>query len=50
MTSPLERLAGPGQPLTAEPPGAKELAGLKRSGSAYPRDAGNPADSLDSLC
>ena len=48
MTSPLERLAGPGQPLTAEPPAAKEFAGLKRSGSAYLRDAGNSANSLDS--
>jgi len=47
MTSPLERLAGPGQPLTAEPPGAKEFTGLKRSGSAYLRDAGNATNSLE---
>jgi len=47
MTSPLERLAGPGQPLTAEPPDAKEFAGLKRSGLARLRDAGNSANSLE---
>ena len=46
MTSPLERLAGPGQPLTAEPPDAKEFAGLKRSGLARLRDASNSANSL----
>jgi hypothetical protein len=34
MTSPLERLAGPGQPLAAEPPDAKEFESLKRSGLA----------------
>jgi hypothetical protein len=47
MTSPLERLAGQGQPLAAEPPDAKELAGLKRSGLACLRDAGNSANSLE---
>jgi hypothetical protein len=47
MTSPLERLAGPGQPLAAEPPDAKELAGLKRSGLARLRDAANSSNSLD---
>jgi hypothetical protein len=47
MTSPLERLAGPGQPLTAEPPDAKEFAGLKRSGLARLRDAANSANSLE---
>jgi len=30
--SPLERLAGPGNVLTKEPPDAKEFAGLVRSG------------------
>lgn len=36
MTSPLENLTGPGKPLKAEPPDAKEYeyAGLKRSGLA----------------
>jgi len=48
MTSPLERLAGPGQPLAAEPPDAKEFAGLKRSGLARLRDAANSANSLES--
>lgn len=47
MTSPLERLAGPGQPLAAEPPDAKELAGLKRSGLARLRDAANSSNSLE---
>jgi len=32
MTSPLERLAGPGKALAAEPPDAKEFASLKKSG------------------
>ena len=35
MTSPLERLAGPGKALVAEAPDGKEFAGLKRS--ARPR-------------
>ena len=48
MTSPLERLAGPGQPLAAESPAAKEFAGLKRSGLACLRDAGSSANSLES--
>ncbi len=39
MTSPLERLAGPGQPLTAEPPDAAEFEGLKRSGLSRLHDA-----------
>jgi len=48
MTSPLERLAGPGKALVAEPPDRKEFAGLRRS--AFPRlaDAGNAANSLES--
>ena len=33
MTSPLERLAGPGKSLTVEPPDAKEFARLKHSGA-----------------
>jgi hypothetical protein len=47
MTSPLERLAGPGKPLRAEPPDARELAGLKRSGVVRLRDAGNGSNSLE---
>ena len=39
MTSPLENLCGPGKPLKAEPPDAKEFAGLLRSGAARLRDA-----------
>lgn len=43
----LERLAGPGKSLAAEPPDAKEIAGLRRTGlclkivgaSGFPRDA-----------
>ena len=47
MTSPLERLAGPGKALAAEPPDAKEFAGLKRSGLARLNDACNTAISLE---
>jgi hypothetical protein len=47
MTSPLERLAGPGKSLAAEPPDAKEFAGLKRSGMARLKDAGNASNSLE---
>jgi hypothetical protein len=39
MTSPLERLAGTGKPLAAEPPDTKEFEGLKRSGLARLKDA-----------
>lgn len=48
MTSPLDRLTGPGKALAAEPPDRNEFAGLKRS--AYPRlqDAGNTANSVES--
>jgi hypothetical protein len=48
MTSPLERLAGPGKALVAEPPNRKEFAGLKRSALARLKDAGNTANSLES--
>jgi hypothetical protein len=44
VTSPLERLAGPGKSLTAEPPDAKEFARLKHSGI---KDAGNTTNSLE---
>jgi hypothetical protein len=47
MISRLERLAGPGQPLIAEPPDAAEFEGLKRSGLSRLRDAETPAISLD---
>jgi len=47
MTSPLERLVGPGKPLAAEPPDVKEFAGLKRSGLARLTDAGNTSNSLE---
>jgi hypothetical protein len=47
MSSPLERLAGPGKPLSAEPPDAREFAGLKRSGSIRLRDATNDSNSLE---
>ena len=48
MTSPLETLAGPGKPLRAEPPDAKEFAGLLRSGQSRLKDAGNKSLSLES--
>lgn len=47
MTSPFENLAGPGKPLKAEPPDAKEFAGLKRSGQARLKDALNAELSLE---
>jgi len=48
MASPLENLSGPGRGLAAEPPDAKEFAGLKRSGLVRLKDAENPANSLES--
>ena len=48
MSSPLERLAGPGKALAAEPPDAKEFAGLVRSGRVRLKDAGKPSNSLES--
>ena len=39
MTSPFEHLTGPGKPLRAEPPDAKEFAGLQRMGLARLNDA-----------
>ena len=39
MTSAFEKLCGPGKPLKAEPPDAKEFAGLRRSGKARLKDA-----------
>ena len=48
MTSPLERLAGPGKPLIAEPPDRKEFVGLKRSALPRLEDAANAANALES--
>jgi len=48
MGSPLENLSGPGKALAAEPPDAKEFAGLHRSGLVRLKDAQNPANSLES--
>ena len=47
-SSPLERLAAPGNVLAKEPLDAKEFAGLVRSGLARLKDAENEANSLDS--
>lgn len=47
MPSPLENLAGPGKPLTAEPSDARELAGLMRAGLARLNDAQIAANSLE---
>ena len=48
MTSAFENLCGPGKPLKAEAPDAKEFAGLKRSGLARLKDAGIDTLSLES--
>ncbi|PIV33682.1 MAG: hypothetical protein COS34_06415 [Lysobacterales bacterium CG02_land_8_20_14_3_00_62_12] len=48
MTSPLENLSGPNMPLTAEPPDAKEFAGLLRSGKARLQDAAVAGLALES--
>jgi hypothetical protein len=48
MSSPLENLCGPNRPLTAEPPDAKEFAGLKSSGTVRLRDARTAGLSLES--
>jgi hypothetical protein len=48
MPSPFENLTGPGKPLKAEPPDAKEYAGLKRAGLARLLDASNAALALES--
>ena len=44
--SPLDRLAGPGNVLSKEPPDANEFAGLVRSGLARLRDAEKTSNSL----
>jgi len=38
---PLENLCGPGKPLSHEPPGVNEYAGLLKSGMARLADASN---------
>jgi len=48
VTSPLERLSGPGKSLRQEPPDAKEYAGLKHSGLRRLADAENPRNSVES--
>jgi len=47
MNSALERLAGPGKSLTAEPPDAEEFARLKHSGVTRLKDAENRSNSLE---
>lgn len=48
MTSAFENLAGPGKPLRAELPDAKEFAGLQRSAMARLNDAQNATLSVES--
>lgn len=48
MTSAFENLCGAGKPLKAEPPDAREFAGLLRSGAARLKDAGEKKLSLES--
>ncbi|WP_307658970.1 hypothetical protein [Variovorax paradoxus] len=48
MPSPLENLCGPTKPLSAEPPDAREFAGLMRSGLARLEDAQVARLSLES--
>ena len=48
MTSPLENLSGPGQPLRKEAPNAKEFANLRQSGLKRLVDAENKANSPES--
>lgn len=46
MPSPFENLCGPGKPLRAEPPDAREFGGLLRSGLERLADAGVTSLSL----
>lgn len=48
MSQPLENLSGPGKPLKAETPDAKEIAGLLRTGIARLADARNHTLALES--
>jgi hypothetical protein len=47
MTSAFENLTGPNKPLRAEPPDAKEFAGLQRSALARLKDAQNKTLSVE---
>lgn len=47
MTSPLDNLCGPGQPLSAEPPNDKEIRGLVDSGLARLADSEQTVLSLE---
>ena len=47
MTSLFENMAGSGKALAKEPPDARELQGLVRSGLARLKDAANPANSIE---
>ena len=47
MSSPLDKLCGPGKSLRAEPPDAQEFAGLNRSGRKRFADAQNKSNSLE---
>jgi hypothetical protein len=47
MTSAFENLTGPGKALRAEPPDAKEFAGLQRSALARLKDARNETLSVE---
>lgn len=47
MTSAFENLTGPGKPLRAEPPDAKEFSGLQRSALARLKDARNKELSVE---
>ena len=48
MPSELDRLAGAGKPLSVEPPDAKEIEGLIRSGRRRLKDAGNLSLAVES--
>lgn len=48
MPSAFENLCGPGKPLRAEPPDAREFTGLLRSGLARLKDADNVGLSIES--
>ena len=48
MTSPFDNLVGPGKPLKAEPPDAREFAGLVRSGKARLQDSESKGLALES--
>ena len=48
MTSAFEKLCGAGKPLKAEPPDAKEFAGLVRSGTTRLNDATSHTLALES--